>query len=208
MGKSFAIMDTGSKSVTALAVTWTRGGEYILEAFCRMSSRGIDRGTITDLGLATDCISDVLTELKKKAKRDIHDVYAGVSSPSVKLTKTAGTILLSKHGKEISERDVKKCIKVAAEIKNPINKEALHKLVRTFTLDGEAGIRDPLNLEGVKLEADVNVLTINSSVLWNISKCIANAGFVPAGFVFSGLASSHRVLNEEDRWFLWFKFRI
>ena len=198
MGKSFAVIDTGCQGITAIAASWTKDYGYTLDAFYHSKSRGLNRGMVTDIGLATDCISNVVAELKKRSKKNIHEVYAGITSPSVSTTRSSGTILLSRYGKEVSETDIEKCVKIASTIKTSIDKEPLHRIVQDFSLDGEKGIKNPLNLEGVKLEAQLSVLTINSSVLQNMSKCIANAGFIPAGFIFSGIASARRVLNEED----------
>lgn len=90
-------------------------------------------------------------------------------------------------------------MEIGSTVKMPLDKEPLHEIVCGYSIDGEEGIKNPLNLEGVKLGIQVNIITINSSVLRNMSKCVSQAGFVPAGFVFSGLASAGRVLTGEDR---------
>ncbi|MGB2601923.1 MAG: hypothetical protein WBD00_02575 [Candidatus Omnitrophota bacterium] len=199
MSKYFAVLDVGSNEISAVAARWIRNGDYVIEGFCRVPSKGFRRGLVSDQSLATDSVAGALNKLKEKTGRKIRDVYAGVSSTSVGLIKSSGAVLLSKYGREITENDVKKCVKIAATVKTPLDKEPLHRIVRGFSIDGDGEIANPLNLEGVKLEADVNILMINSSVLRNMSKCISQAGFLSEGFVFSGLASSYRVLNNDDR---------
>jgi hypothetical protein len=199
MSKYFAALDAGSSEITAVAAKWDKNGDYAIEGFCRSSSRGFSKGLITDAALATDSVVKTMDKLKEKTGKKIHDLYAGVSSTSIGITPSCGVLLLSKYGREITGMDIKKCLGVASIIKTPIDKEPLHSIVQRFSVDGEKEIKNPLNLEGVKLEAEVNILTINSSALNNMAKCISQAGYSPEGFVFSGLASSYRVLTDDDK---------
>ncbi|MFH1411125.1 MAG: cell division protein FtsA [Candidatus Omnitrophota bacterium] len=195
MGKYFATVNIGSTNVTAVSVRWNRSGDYAIEKFSRVPSRGFLRGAVSDSGAATDTIGEVIGRLDTKG---IRDVYAGISSSSLGLTKGIGTVLVSKYGREISRFDIKRCIKMASIVKMPIEKEPIHRIVAGFAVDGEDGIHDPFNLEGIKLDAHVNVVTVNSSVIRNMQRVIADSGSVPAGFIFSGLASAYRILSEED----------
>ncbi len=199
MSRYFAAIDANTNEITAIAARWNKNGDYILEGFCRSSSRGFRKGVITDAALAADSIAGVLNKLREKTGKRIHNVYASVSSTSVNIVPSRGDLLLSKYGREILGNDVKKCIRIASTVKTPIDKEPLHSIMQGFSVDGEKEIKNPLNLEGVKLGAEVNILTINSSALSNMAKCISQAGFFSEGFVFSGLAVSYRVLTEEDR---------
>ena len=153
---------------------------------------------MTDLALATDKVKQSLSALKKKTGKSFHHVYSAVSSPSIGIIPSEGTILISKYGREISERDVAKCLDIASTVKIPLDRYVLHKVMGGFSVDGEKGIREAVNLEAVKLGAEIRTVTINSSVINNLSKCVAQAGYIPKGFVFSGMASSRRILSEED----------
>ncbi|MEA3489126.1 MAG: hypothetical protein U9R44_02140 [Candidatus Omnitrophota bacterium] len=199
MGKYFAVIDPGSKSITAVAAKWNKTSDYILEGFCRVGSRGFHKGLVTDSAMAADSVSAVLKKLREKTGRRIHDVYAGISSTSVKVIRSSGVLLLSKYGREIHCGDIERCVHIGSTIKLPLDKEPLHRSVEGFSIDGEREIKNPLNLEGVKLGVRVNILTINSTVLRNMSRCISQAGFIPSGFVFSGLASAQRVLTGEKK---------
>jgi hypothetical protein len=121
-----------------------------------------------------------------------------VSSSSVGVIRSRATILLSKYGKEISENDVKKCRDASSVAKIPLDKESLHQVMCGFSVDGEAEIRDPLNLEGVKLEGRMNIVTVSSSVLNNLSRAVTTAGLIPEAFVFSAIASAKRILENDD----------
>lgn len=199
MSRHFAVLDAGWHDITAVAARWNKNGDYALEGFCRLGSAGFREGVVTDVVKATDSIAGVLDKLGERTGKKPRDIYAGINSSSISVVPSSGALLLSRYGREISEKDIKKCMKVASIIKTPLDKEALHRIVYGFSVDGEKGIKNPLSLEGVKLEVNMNILTINSTVLRNVEKCVSQAGFVPAGFVFSGLAVAHRVLTDDRK---------
>jgi len=199
MGHYFAVIDARCHEVTAIAAQWGKTDDYELKGFCRVGSKGFSKGMVTDEAMATDSIAMTLAKLRERTGKRIHDVYAGVSSSSVNITSSSGALLLSRYGREVSIRDIKKCVEIASTIKIPLDKKPLHRIVRGFSIDGERRVKNPFNLEGVKLESFVNVLTINASIVNNMTKCISQAGFIPAGFVFSGLASASRALDEDER---------
>ncbi|MFH1309223.1 MAG: hypothetical protein ABIH85_00935 [Candidatus Omnitrophota bacterium] len=198
MNKYFAAIDTKSDEISAVASRWRDPGSCVLEGFCRVRCKGFKKGMVADAAEAANSIATVLDKLMRKTGKNIQNVYATISSESVNVMPSSGVVLLSKYGREVTETDIKRCIEVGSTIKIGLDKEPLHKIVKDFYIDDEKGIRNPLNLEGVKLGVDINIVTINSSVLRNMAKCIAQAGFVPAGFVFSGLAVGYRILSDED----------
>ena len=198
MKKCFAALDFGLDEISLVGASWRPNGEYVIDGFLRTSSRGIADSIVSDEAMAIDSIKKALEDLKKKTGRKFHDVYVGVSSSSISMKRSEGSVLLSKYGREVSYSDIEKCVEIGSTVKMPLDKEILHRIVRNFSLDGEE-VKNPLNLEAVKLGVNVNVVSINSSILSNFSKCISQAGYIPSGFVFSGLASAQRVLSEEDR---------
>lgn len=198
MARRFAVIDTCENGISAIAARWDKSGEYAAEAFHRGSPGGVAEGVVTDLSLATEKVKQSLSALRKKTGKSFHHVYSAVSSPSINIIPSEGTILISKYGREISVKDVAKCLDIASTVKIPLDRYVLHKVIGGFSVDGERGIREPVNLEAVKLGAQIRTVTINSSVINNLSKCIAQAGYIPRGFVFSGMASSRRILSQED----------
>lgn len=195
----FAVIDPGSYEMSAIAARWTLAGDYVIEGFARGGARGIRKGIVTDIPSATDSIAELLAKLTERTGKRVREVYAGVTSPSVGMIPSSGVVLLSKYGREVTEKDIEQCVEVGSAIKLPIEIEPLHKIIRDYHVDGEKGIKNPVNLDGVKLGVEMNVVTINSSALRNMARCIAEAGFLPAGFVFSGLALSYRMVSDEDK---------
>ncbi len=199
MSKCFAILDAASDQINAVAARWVKNGEYALEGFCRLPSKGLRKGLISDVPMAVDSIRDVLGKLENVSGRKVKDVYAAVSSSSIRVDPSSGMVMLSKYGREIVPGDVKKCIQVASAMKTPVDREMLHRIVKGFSVDGEMETKNPLDLEGVKMSTKVNIVSINATVLHNFEKCISKAGFLPRGFAFSGLVAAYRGLSPEDK---------
>ncbi len=197
MGKYFAALDVSHLGLTAVAARWEKTGEYVAEDFFCVEAEGFRKGSVDDMIAATDAVSSGFRRMMQRSGKKIGEIYVGVSSASLDLIPSTGMLMLSKYGRTITDRDIYKCLEIGAAVKIPLDKEVLQNVVNGFSVDGERNIKNPLHLEGVKLGVDIKILTINSSVVRNLEKCVANAGFIPAGFVFSGVAASYRVLSEE-----------
>ncbi|MDD3089385.1 MAG: hypothetical protein PHT95_05520, partial [Candidatus Omnitrophica bacterium] len=195
----FAVIDPGSYEISAVAAEWGPNGEYCIHGTARGDSRNIRKGIVTDARVATESVAEVLSRLAERSGCRIREVYSGVSSPSIKLIPSHGMVLLSKYGREVTEKDVRDSVRIASALRLPLDTETIHRVVKGFSIDGEFGIKNPLDLDGVKLGADVNVVTINSSALRNLAKCISEAGYIPGGFILSAHALSRRMLRPEDR---------
>ena len=83
MSKDFAVLNSGSNEITAVAARWSRSGDYSLEGFCHAHSRGLSKGVVTDVTAAADSISSVMNKLRERTGRRITDIYTGISSSSV-----------------------------------------------------------------------------------------------------------------------------
>ena len=199
MGKSFAVIDVGGEETFALAARWAKNGACEVEGFYRLRSSGMFDGAVAEVYPAAEHIRSLLAGLSSKTGMPFREVYTGISSPSVEVSPSSGSILISKYGREVSSRDIKKCVEIGSLSRTPLDREVLHRIVMGFSVDGERLIRDPEGLEAVKLGVEVNIVTINVTTVRNFSKSIAQAGYIPAGFVLSPLASSMRILSEDDR---------
>ena len=197
--KVFAVLDLGSREIIAIAAEWGKNGDYVFKEFLVCPSKGMPNGVVKDMAQAADSISNVVSKLSKKVGKKIHEVHVTVSSSSVELVPSHGMILLSKYGREILPRDVDKCMRVGAVVRAPSGKESLHRMVREFSVDSSSGIKKPVGLEGLKMGVTMTVLVIDISVMRNLKKCIALAGYNTGEIVFSGIAASHRAVPENSK---------
>ncbi|MBD3379889.1 MAG: hypothetical protein GF408_05445 [Candidatus Omnitrophica bacterium] len=198
MNKLFASMSIGCDEISLVAARWNRKADYIKEAFSRSEAEGLSRGIVTDAEKAVRSIQRAVKKLRDKAGKEIHEIYSSVTSEDLEIIPSGGMVLLSRYGREVTARDVRRCVGIARAARLPLEKEVLHYYVKGFSIDGNKEIKNPIGLEGIKLEAKLNIAVVRSSVLRNLSKCISLAGYFPAGYVFSATASSKRVLSPDE----------
>lgn len=145
---------------------------------------------------AVKSVKEVVGRLSELSPRRISGVWCGISSASIGVIASRGSMLLSKYGRTIIPRDVKKCVKIASSTRLPLDTKDLHKVISGFAIDGCDAVADPVGMEAVKLEAGVKIVTVKSSVMENLKKCVEEAGFLLDGFVYLPMADYYGFVPE------------
>lgn len=163
-------------------------------------SRGIRRGQIVDIEDVASSINSSLDIAERMAGYSIDRVFASLSGVHVDSHNSKGIVAISHPEGEITQGDVDRVLDAAGAISLPSTKTIIHVLPKSFTVDGESGIKDPIGMTGVRLEVDTHIITANSTTVKNIQKMLeGEAGVGLSGLVFSGFASSMAVLTETER---------
>ncbi len=130
---------------------------------------------------------------------DIQQAIVGVSGTFIQSQNTTGSIVLSRHGRAVTQHDIDESLSAAIERSVPKDFEVLHPLPRCFRLDEIPNIRDPLGMEGSVLEVEVHLITGKQSILKNLRRCVQKAGFHVEAIACQPIASSFSVLSEEEK---------
>ena len=128
---------------------------------------------------------------------DIHSVYAGIAGSHVRSLNSHGIVAI--RDKEVSDGDVDRVIDAAGAVAIPADQKVLHILPQEFLIDSQEGIRDPIGMSGVRLEAKVHMVTGAVSAAQNIVKCVQRCGLDVDDIVLEQLASSYSVLTEDEK---------
>ncbi|MBI4134994.1 MAG: cell division protein FtsA [Candidatus Sungbacteria bacterium] len=193
-------LDVGSAMVHAMIAEFPSRGEPRALGVGVAPASGIRRGVVIDLDEATRSIRRALEDASTEAGVLPKAVYVAVGGPHISIAASRGVIAVSRADGEISEEDVRRVLTAAESFipKNP-NREILHIIPREFRVDNEGGIKDPLGMNGVRLEVDALIVDTSVSSLKNLTKCIEAAGCKIAEFVFSPLAASEVVLSKRQK---------
>lgn len=163
-------------------------------------ARGIRRGQIVDIEEAAASINASLDSAERMAGYSVDRVFVSLSGAHILSQNSKGIVAISSPNGEITESDVTRVLEAAGAVSTPSTTTILHVLPKTFTVDGEAGIKDPVGMTGVRLEVETHIITANSVSVKNIQRVLEQeAGVNVAGVVFSGLASSLSVLTDTER---------
>jgi cell division protein FtsA len=129
----------------------------------------------------------------------VSSVYASTGGPQIESVNSHAVVAVAKPDGEITEGDVLRVNDAARAIALPASKEILHVIPRTFTVDGQEGISDPIGMTGVRLETDTHIVTGSSTAMKNLVKCMGLVGVNVDELVFSGIASSQAVLSDTEK---------
>lgn len=163
-------------------------------------SKGVRKGQIVNIEEASASINASLDSAERMAGHSIDQVFVSVSGVNIESQNSKGVVAVSQPDGEIQEYDVERVLEAAGAVSLPSTREIIHVIPKTFTVDGEGGIKDPVGMSGVRLEVDTHIITANTAGVKNIERILSSeAGVNVQGLVFAGLASSLSVLTDTEK---------
>lgn len=158
---------------------------------------GMRRGVVRDIEETTRAVREALASAERMAGLKVEGAYVGIAGGHVRMTTSPGVVNVA--AKEITEADRRRVIEVAQAVVLPPDSEILHTLPQEYLVDRQRGISDPVGMTGTRLEVDVRIVTMSSSVAQNLSKAVERAGYRVTGFVAEPLAASVATLTDDER---------
>jgi cell division protein FtsA len=160
-------------------------------------SRGLKKGVVVDIESTVASIQRAVEEAELMAGCEIHSVHAGIAGSHIRSLNSHGITAIK--DREVSQADVDRVIDAARAVAIPADQQMLHILPQEFIIDDQEGIREPVGMCGVRLEARVHMVTGAVSAAQNIVKCIRRCGLEVDDLVLEQLASSYAVLGEDEK---------
>ncbi|MDD5557661.1 MAG: cell division protein FtsA [bacterium] len=164
----------------------------------RVPSRGLQKGVVTDMDAAVAAITASVEDAEKMADAEIYTVFTGITGGHIASFNSRGVSAVA-DGSGITARDIERAIDAARAVSLPADREVLHTIPIEFAVDGQAGIRDPKGMTGVRLEAEAHIVTGAITAAQNIIRGVNGAGFEVEDIVLQALASSVAVLDDDAR---------
>ena len=190
-------LDIGTSKVVTIVGTITPADTVEVVGIGMTPSRGLKRGIVVDIESTVESIRRAVEEAELMAGCEINDVYAGIAGGHVRSLNSHGIVAIT--DKEVTAFDVERVIDAARAVAIPADQKLLHVLPQEFLVDSEVGIRVPIGMSGVRLEAKVHLVTGAVSAAQNIVKCIQRCGLDVRDLVLEQLASSYAVLTEDEK---------
>jgi cell division protein FtsA len=162
-------------------------------------SEGIRRGSIVDIEEVTNSLKTSIQAAEKMAGVEIGEAFVSIGGNHLKYFETKGVIAIGRADGEVTEDDVYRVIEASQAINIPGNYELLHIIPQSFSLDSQDDIKDPIGMNGVRLEMKGILIIGFSPHIKNISKCFSSLGISISGFVVAPLAAAKAVLNKRQR---------
>jgi cell division protein FtsA len=190
-------LDIGTSKVVAIVGEMTADKKVEVIGLGSHPSRGLKRGVVVNIESTVQSIQRAVEEAELMAGCEIHSVYAGIAGSHVRSLNSHGIVAI--RNKEVTAEDVDRVIDAARAVAIPADQKILHILPQEFLIDSQEGIREPIGMSGVRLEAKVHIVTGAESAAQNIVKCVQRCGLSVEDIVLEQLASSHAVLAEDEK---------
>jgi len=160
-------------------------------------SEGLRKGVVVNIDSTVEAVKKAVEEAEKMSGCQIRSVYVGIAGGHIKGQNSLGIIAVK--GREVDDEDVQRAVEASKAIAIPLDREILHTLPQSYIVDEQDGIRDPIGMSGVRLEAKVHIVTGASTSIQNIAKSVNRVGLDIEEIVLEQLASSEAVLSEDEK---------
>jgi len=189
-------LDIGSTKTTAIVGEVAEPGVNIIGVGTSLTKE-IRKGTVVNIDGMVESIKTAVDEAEHMSGCRINSVYVGISGSHIKGQNSLS--IVSIKGREVSESDVQRAIEAAKAIAIPVGREIMHILPQSYVIDGQEGIKDPIGMSGVRLEAKVHIVTGATSAIQDIVKSVNRVGLDIDDVVLEQLAAGEAVLSSDEK---------
>lgn len=194
-----ASLDIGSHKICAVIAEMVDNGLLQILGAGISCSQGLRQGMVVNLDSAVESIKKAVHEAQLTAGVKINDVIVGLAGEHIKSFNSRGMVAVSKSNSEIVQNDVDKVLNAAKAIALPKDRIVLHRIPQEYIVDNQDGIDNPVGIKGVRLEAEIHIITCSETSIQNIASSVNKAGLRPISFVLESLASSYAVLDKNEK---------
>jgi cell division protein FtsA len=190
-------LDIGTSKVVAIVAAITDEGGLEIIGIGSHPARGLKKGVVVNIESTVQSIQRAIEEAELMAGCQIHSVYAGIAGSHIRSLNSHGIVAI--RDREVYALDMERVIDAAQAVAIPADQKVLHILPQEYVIDTQEGIKEPLGMSGVRLEAKVHLVTCAVNAAQNIEKCIRRCGLEVEDIILEQLASSYAVLTDDER---------
>jgi len=190
-------LDIGTSKVVAVVGEVDGEGTIEVVGIGSHPSRGMKKGVVVDIESTVNAIQRAVEEAELMAGCQIHSVYVGIAGSHIRSMNSHGIVEIREG--EVVPADVERVLDAAQAVAIPADQKVLHVLPQEYVIDNQGGIKEPLGMSGVRLEAKVHLVTCAVNAAQNIEKCIHRCGLEVDGIILEQLASSFSVVTPDER---------
>lgn len=196
-------IDAGSSKISTLIAaiddSSPSGSKINLIGVSATVSKGVKKNQVVDIEEAVSAITESVEAAERMAGYSISQAFISLGGPQIESINQHAVVAVSEPEGEIKDSDIRRVNEAARAIPLPSSREILHVIPRTFTVDGQEGIKDPIGMTGVRLETQTHIITGATTSMRNLVKCISRVGIDVNELVFSGIAASLAVLSDTEK---------
>ena len=192
-------LDIGTTKICVTVGRRSEHGKIEVLGMGKAESAGVTRGVVSNIQKTVQAIMLAVEGASAQSNVDVKIVNVGIAGQHIKSLQHRGILTRKELNTEIQRKDIDKLIEDMYKLVMPPGEEIIHVLPQEFTVDNEPGIKYPIGMAGVRLEANFHIISGHVSAVKNILKCVGNAGLETQELILEPLASSESVLSEEEK---------
>ncbi len=196
-GKMIVGLDIGTSKVIAIVGEQRDDGEIEIIGVGASSSQGLKKGVVVNIESTVHSIQRAIEEAELMAGCNIHSVYTGIAGNHIRSLNSHGIVAIREN--EVVQNDIDRVLDAARAVAIPADQKILHVLPQEYVVDNQEGVKEPLGMSGVRLEAKVHLVTCAMNASQNIEKCINRCELDVEEIILEQLASSYSVLTDDER---------
>jgi cell division protein FtsA len=196
-GKMIVGLDIGTSKVVALVGEISTDGELSIVGIGSHKSVGLKKGVVVNIESTVQSIQRAVQEAELMAGCQIHSVFAGIAGNHIRSLNSHGIVAIK--DREVHDHDVDRVLDAAQAVAIPADQKILHLLPQEYIIDEQEGVKEPMGMSGVRLEAKVHLVTCAVNAAQNIEKCIRRCGLEVEDVILEQLASSYAILTDDEK---------
>ncbi len=191
-------LDIGTSKVVAIVGEVDSEGEIKIIGVGSHGSHGLKKGVVVNIESTVSAIQRAVEEAELVADCQVHSVYVGIAGSHIKSLNSHGMVAI-KDKREVTDGDVERVVDAASAVAIPAEQKVLHILPQEYIIDKQEGIKQPVGMAGIRLDARVHLVTAAESAIQNIEKCVRRCGLEVDDIILEQLASSYAVLTDDEK---------
>ncbi|WP_421773856.1 cell division protein FtsA [Gracilimonas sp.] len=192
-------LDIGTTKICAIVASIDEQERIHILGVGKAQSDGLNRGVVVNIDKTVNAIKDAIAQAELASGIQVNSVNVGIAGDHIRSMRSKGVITINNKDNEITAKDVERLLEDCQRIMLPTDQQILHVIPQEFVVDGQDGISDPVGMSGMRMEAEVHIITGLVSAAKNIYRCVERAGYQVADIILEPLASSYSVLDEEEK---------
>jgi cell division protein FtsA len=198
-GRMVAALDIGTTKIVALVAELDEQGGMFIIGHGQAPAEGLRRGVVVDMDKTVKSIRKAIEDAQMVSGTEIDRVTVGIAGEHIRSINSHGVIAVSRTDNEISAADVKRAIEASRTVAIPVDREIIHVIPQSFSVDDQTGIKDPVGMSGVRLEVEAHIVTASVTSAKNIYRALERCELIVDHMVLESLALSNVLLTEEEK---------
>lgn len=192
-------LDIGTTKICVTVGRRSEHGKIEILGMGKAESAGVTRGVVSNIQKTVQAIMQAVEEASAQSNVDVKIVNVGIAGQHIKSLQHRGILTRKELNTEIQQKDIDRLVEDMYKLLMPPGEEIIHVLPQEFTVDNEPGVKDPIGMAGIRLEANFHIISGQVSAVKNILKCVNNADLETQELILEPLASSESVLSDEEK---------